>query len=136
MKRKISHKGARKKGHDFERYVASRFVDAGWTKAKRHLEYQPGTQQGFDLDGTYPFKVQCKKHAKYVNPSLISEINPVNPGDIPVLVTAGNNKEPLACLSFDSFLLLSRAASLYYDLQAKTLNNAEKIKVIEGPKGD
>lgn len=55
-------KAPRLKGHSWEREVANDLKDAGFTKAKRLLEYQEGV--GVDIENAEPFAIQCKNLAK------------------------------------------------------------------------
>lgn len=102
--RKISGKGCRTKGHDFERWCAEQFRKV-FPNAKRHLEYQLEDCQGIDLDETGEYKIQCKRGKRYAPLTAIKEIQlcPIE-GGIPVLVTQGNYTEPLACLPLKDFL--------------------------------
>jgi hypothetical protein len=102
----ISGRGCRTKGHSFERWCAEQFRKV-FPDAKRHLEYQAGEALGRDLANTGDYLVQCKRGRKYCNPSRIEEIqiDPIECG-IPVLITKGDDKEPLACLPLSSFLKL------------------------------
>jgi len=69
-------KAQRTKGHSYERNKAIDFREAGWPKAKRHLEYQScEAELGQDLDNTYPFLVQCKAVKNSPSPnSLLAQI--------------------------------------------------------------
>ncbi len=99
----------RDKGLNFEREVARLFERAGWKGARRMLEYHAKDAKGIDLQHTEPFKVQCKKTAKYVPLSTINEIQCDREfGEIPVLVAAGNNQEPMAVLPLSDFMKLVR----------------------------
>lgn len=104
--KRLDGRGCRAKGHSFERWTAIEFQKV-FPEAKRHLEYQASEAQGIDIDNTGIYKVQCKRGKKYSNPSAIEEIIicPIE-GGIPVLVTKGDNKEPLACIPFSHFLEL------------------------------
>ena len=93
-------KSARTKGHSFERAIANEFVELGWKEAKRHLEMQFQEAQGFDLDNTYPFKVQCKKWKDYCPISTMKEIS-FKAGEIPVLITAADYKDPMVVLKWE-----------------------------------
>jgi hypothetical protein len=99
---------SRNKGHSFERLIAKKFRPI-FPDAKRHLEYQKSEARGFDLDGVGEYKVQCKRGRKYANPSAIEEIQlcPIE-GGIPVLITQGDFKEPMAVLPLEHFLNLLR----------------------------
>jgi transcriptional regulator with XRE-family HTH domain len=99
-------KMSRTKGHSFERWVAIQFRSI-YPEAKRKLEYQKGECIGIDLDNVGPYLVQCKRGKKYASLSAIDEVE-VDPieGGVRVLVTKGDNKEALACISLDHFLHL------------------------------
>lgn len=104
--RKISHKGARQKGHNFEREIANALVSV-FPNARRQLEYHADDANGCDIQNTEPYLIQCKRFSKYVNPSKISEvICDRSLGDVPILVTKGDNLEPLAILPFTELVRL------------------------------
>lgn len=101
-------KSARRKGHNFEREVVNKFRGIGWSKAKRHLESQGNIEhQGIDLDNTYPFAIQCKSREEYVSINTIEEIKPDN-GYIPVLITKGTRKLPMAVMPLAEFYKLAK----------------------------
>mgnify|MGYP001321773299 CR=1 FL=1 len=106
MGRKLNGRGCRKKGHDFERWVANKFKKL-YPTARRHLEYQDSQAIGSDIAECGDYKVQCKRGRRYAALSAIEEIQicPIE-GGIPVLVTKGDNKEPLVAMPFDHFLKL------------------------------
>lgn len=110
--RRISHAGARKKGHAFERFVAHKFRDIGFIDCERQLEYQINQCKGVDLKNAGPFMVQCKKLAKYASINTINEIVVTETdrdfGQIPVLITAGDNLPPMAVLDLEDFLRLAK----------------------------
>jgi hypothetical protein len=108
----MSGKASRNKGHNFERAVANKFADAGYTKARRHLEYHEDDCHGVDLDNTGPFKVQCKAHKNYVSINTINEIKDLKQGEIPVLITKGDRLEPMAALPAKDFYNLVEAFTL------------------------
>jgi hypothetical protein len=95
---------SRRKGHDFERFCAE-LLRPYFPKARRQLEYHQNDCLGVDLADTGPFLFQCKKRAAYVSVQTITEIVP-QPGKIPVLITAGDNLEPMVVLPFKHFLEL------------------------------
>lgn len=96
----------RKKGHQFERDIAIKFREI-FPGARRHLEYQDGECFGVDLAKTDPYKVQCKKLAQYASVNTIFEVQCDEMlGDVPVLVTAGDNKPAMAVIPLDEFLRL------------------------------
>lgn len=96
----------RAKGLDFERKVANAFRLAGWLGAKRHLEFQQAEAQGFDLDGTEPFRIQCKRLAAYAPVATMGEIKPA-PGVVPLLVTKPDDGPAMVVLRFTDFIALA-----------------------------
>jgi len=104
--KKISGKGCRAKGHSFERWVAESLRKV-FPEAKRHLEYHARDADGRDIENTGAYLFQCKRNRKYASLSAIKEIQicPIE-GGIPVLVTKGDNEQPLACLPYSEFLRL------------------------------
>jgi len=104
--KKLSGKGCRTKGHSFERWVAETLRKI-FPDAKRHLEYHARDADGRDIEHTGAYLFQCKRNRKYSSLSAIKEIQvcPIE-GGIPVLITKGDNEEPLACLPYDHFLKL------------------------------
>lgn len=101
-------RASRKKGHQFERDVAIMFRGI-FPGARRQLEYHEDDCLGVDIAGTGRWKVQCKKLRDYAPISRIREVqcNRVL-GDVPILVTAGDNKEPMAVLPLEDLLYLIR----------------------------
>jgi len=68
---------SRSKGKNYENYIARMFREAGWTDAKRHLEFQSEeAAEGRDLDNTEPFAVQVKCWKKAPPITAIMEIVP------------------------------------------------------------
>ena len=102
-KRKISHAGARQKGLDFEREVA-KMLRHIYPKCERQLEFQQSQAAGVDLRGTDPYKIQCKRKARYDSILAIEEVVTTSPNDVPVLITKGDKKKPVAVLYLDDFI--------------------------------
>lgn len=77
MKKPISAKGRRVKGHAFERKIAVDFQEMGFDaitkRASRGGDWST-SDEGIDLVGTEPFAVQCKRYADYVPVGTIEEI--------------------------------------------------------------
>lgn len=99
---------SRTKGHSFERWtaIALRVV---YPSCRRHLEYQDAEANGIDLVNTGPYKVQCKRGKKYASLSVIKEVQADEMmGEVPVLVTKGDNERVLAVLPFEEFIDLLR----------------------------
>jgi hypothetical protein len=111
MKRSKSQNArrSRRKGHQFERDVAIalRLV---FPEARRHLEYQDAESgKGIDLVETGYYRFQCKKLADYAPINRIREVQcDEELGEVPVLVTAADGKEPMAVLPFTHLLRLIR----------------------------
>jgi hypothetical protein len=105
-------RSARRKGHQFEREtaVALRGIFPG---ARRQLEYHADDALGVDVQGTGRYKFQCKKYKNYAPISCLSEVQCAEAlGEIPILVTAGDNLRAVAVLPFADLLdLISRAES-------------------------
>lgn len=104
MERAMSGKRNRAKGLEFERKVANLFKEI-YPGARRWLENHKDDAKGIDIVGTDPFKIQCKKLHQYVSVNTIREIQ-CSPelGDVPVLITAGDNQAPMAVLALSDFL--------------------------------
>lgn len=101
----MSGKRSRTKGHSFERWAAIKFRSV-FPKACRHLEYQEGDANGVDLKNTGDYRVQCKAYKDY---APINKIREIKESGIPVLLTKGDNKTPMAVIPFEHFLhLLSK----------------------------
>lgn len=70
--------GARRKGHAFERACAHEWQEMGWEGARTTRAARGGdwslTDNGTDLEGTWPFAVQCKRLKQYVSVNTIEEI--------------------------------------------------------------
>ena len=109
-KKSPSQKGkhARRKGHQFERDIANA-LRVVFPNARRQLEYHQDDAKGVDIQGTGNYYFQCKRFKAYAPLSAITEIQ-CEPsfGDVPVLVTAGDNKPALACLPFEELVRLLR----------------------------
>jgi hypothetical protein len=94
---------ARRKGHDFERWVANE-LRVVFPKARRHLEnHEDDAKQGVDLMGTGGYCFQLKKLKAY---APINNIRQIKKAGTPVLVTAGDGLEPMAVLPFKVFVRL------------------------------
>lgn len=100
---------SRTKGHSFEREIAAELREF-FPEARRHLEYHSRDANGVDVSHTGEFKIQCKRGRKWHSISAIEEIQCDQVlGDVPVLVTKGDNKPIMAVLHWDDFKRLLRA---------------------------
>jgi len=121
-------KSARTKGFSFEREIAIAFRKIGFPDARRQLEYQENQCKGIDLADTGRYKVQCKKLKAYASVNTIREIQITefdrDAGDVPVLITAGDRQEPMACLPLKNFLELVHTENLHGAEISKTIRSA------------
>lgn len=102
----MSGRWGRTKGLSFERKIAI-LLRPIFPKARRHLEYQDAEANGCDLVETGHYKIQCKKLKKYSSITAIQEVQCSRElGEVPVLITAGDNQEPMAVLPLSEFLKL------------------------------
>lgn len=96
----------RQRGINFERWLVNK-VKHIWPNAQRQLESQQGF--GYDLANTGNFRFQCKAYKDYCP---ISKINEIPDGDyVPVLVTKGDRKKPMAVLPLDELIKLIEVRS-------------------------
>lgn len=99
-------KASRVKGFAFERKIAIA-LRVVWPNARRHLEYQDAVCFGVDIAETDQWKFQCKKLKSYASVNTINEVKCDRMiGEVPVLVTAGDNLEAMAVLPFDELVRL------------------------------
>jgi len=85
----------RTKGHSFERFIA-KLLKPFFPQAKRHLEYQMSSCDGYDIDGTTPFKIQCKAYNKIAVYKWLEEIKiNSNNNEIPLLICKADHKKPI-----------------------------------------
>lgn len=125
-------KAQRVKGYTFERKIAQLFKSIGFKDAKRHLEFQYQEAMGYDLDGTHPYYIQCKKHKAYVPINTIEEVKtPV--GGIPVLITEPDRKRALVAIYLDDFInLLKLVKGLEHEPSSKTTESTSTITDSDG----
>lgn len=126
--RRVSHKGARAKGLQFEREIAQ-LLGHIFPEAERQLESQASSCNGIDLQGTDIIAIQCKNHAGYCSVSTIKEIHLKDPSHIPVLVTKGIRQAPMAVLPFEKFVTLLEIA---YGHSPRLVNPYSKASVEPG----
>lgn len=99
-------RSARAKGHGFERYIANTLKHI-FPNARRLLENHKDDAKGVDILHTGLYRFQCKKYRKYVNPSRIKEVQCDELlGEVPVLITAGDNQRALAIIPYEELLRL------------------------------
>jgi len=98
----VKGKGARIKGHSWERKVVNDLKDID-DSVKRLLEYQEG--KGYDIDTSLPYLIQCKSK-KQIN--WISALNEVPEVDkkIPIVIGKVTNKGEYAFLRWSDLLKL------------------------------
>lgn len=101
--RKVKNPAA--KGKQFERDIANALGHI-FPEAQRMLEYQASNVIGVDIEGTYPFMIQCKNRQNYVPISTIDEVKTQYEHEIPVLITKGIRMEAMAVLPFQKLVTL------------------------------
>lgn len=100
-------KGARRKGHQFERDCAAFFVRCGFPDARRQLEYHENDANGKDLQGIDPFAVQCKCLEGSISPfAVLAEIKGKG---FKVAMVKRSNKGWYAALDPEAFAYLLEA---------------------------
>lgn len=111
----------RKKGHNFERETAEKLRKI-FPDARRQLEYHIADCNGVDLMDTGYYRIQCKRTKKYVNPSVIEEIQITEPRiQVPILITKADHKPALAVIPLNELIrLLDITENFAYDLCSKT----------------
>jgi hypothetical protein len=104
---------SRRKGHQFERDIANKLKEI-WPNARRHLEnHEDDAKEGKDLLGTGDFKFQLKRLKRYAPINCIDELKVDRLlGDVPILITAGNNLEAMAVMPFDDLVWLLKKAGV------------------------
>lgn len=105
---RVSAKGrsSRSRGLTFERSMVDALRPV-FPSVKRHLEFQKSEANGYDLDNTDHFRIQCKRMARYAPLTKIQEvICDEELGEVPVLITAGDGLPPLVCLPLEEFVRL------------------------------
>lgn len=103
---------SRNKGLNFEREtaIALRCV---FPDARRLLENHADDARGVDILHTGRFKFQCKRGRKYASFTALKEIQCDQAlGEVPVLVTRGDNAPCLVALPWDDFLDLLKLAEI------------------------
>ena len=113
-KRRISHRGARNKGLSFEREISNIFKPF-FQFAKRHLEFQKDeARYGVDISNTGKLRIQCKANVDYCPISKLEEVNAslLEKGEMPVLITKGNQKAPVVVMYLDDFLEILEGTQL------------------------
>lgn len=99
----------RQKGHSFERFIAKVFRHLGYDKAHRQLEFQINNAHGIDIAESGIYAIQCKKTKKYVPMNTIQEVK-YKAGQIPMLIAAGDNEEPLVTIPLWAFIALEKSS--------------------------
>lgn len=96
---------SRTKGATFEREVAARFKAVFGDDVKRRLGQ--ARDSGHDIDGTWPFVVECKRRAKIGVTPWFAQATVASarvPGGIPIVVMRADNEKPLVVITLDDFL--------------------------------
>lgn len=91
----------RKKGHDFERWVAAELRKAGYPDAKRGFQTRGGTAEAADVEGT-PFYIECKHRAKLSWNDRCEAWRQAARncgGAMPIAITKANREKPMVTLA-------------------------------------
>lgn len=118
----MSGRRSRNKGLNFERTIAQELRKIGFPKACRQLEYQEGL--GIDIAHAGIIDIQAKAYKDYAPISKINEV-PKKKGRVPVLVTKGDHKTPMAVLPFEWFLKFYKAYNTHIEEEN---NETERIR--------
>lgn len=100
---------SRTKGHSFEREIA-KALRGIFPEARRHLENHSADANGVDLMHTGHYRMQLKRLRKFASLSAIKQVTADElMGEVPVLITKGDNERILVALPFEEFVrLISR----------------------------
>lgn len=97
---------SRVKGKSFENQIA-KLLRPIFPNVRRLLENHADDANGVDLLHTGPYKIQCKAYKQYAPLTKIEEVQCEEMlGDVPVLVTKGNNRRILVAIPIEEFLRL------------------------------
>lgn len=97
---------SRLKGKSFELKIAN-FLKPIYPNCRRLLENHADDAQGVDLLHTGPYRIQCKSYRQYAPLTKIEEVQcDEMMGEVPLLVTKGNNKRILVAMPIEEFLRL------------------------------
>lgn len=97
---------SRNKGKSFENQVCKLFRPI-YPNARRLLENHADDANGVDLLHTGPYRIQCKAYKQYAPLTKIKEVQCEELlGEVPVLVTKGNNQRILVAIPIEEFLRL------------------------------
>ncbi len=111
MKRRVSGRGARRKGHDWEREVACLFAGVFGPAVRRGLQYRDGAD-ATDVVGVPGWWIECKK-GRRPNPirALRQAIAATGQSKLRlVAICREDGREPTATLLLADFVLLLREA--------------------------
>mgnify|MGYP003151802487 CR=1 FL=1 len=107
-------KSERTKGHSFERWLAREFRELGYEDARRHLEYQDGEANGYDLAGTGQIKVQAKAYKRMPNIPKAMALIEHGPDDIPMVISKIDRKGIYATIPWEDMKLLIKAWKIIF----------------------
>ena len=100
--------GVRRKGHNFERWVARQLREIFGAQVKRGIQTREGGSEAGDVVGT-PFHIECKVGKKHSpRAALAQSTQDASPGLIPIAVIKDDRKPPFVVMSFEDFLDLAR----------------------------
>lgn len=97
---------SRNKGKAFENQIAQALRPI-FPNARRLLENHADDANGVDLLHTGPYRIQCKAYRQYAPLAKIEEVQcDEMMGEVPILITKGNNKRILVAMPIEEFLRL------------------------------
>jgi hypothetical protein len=96
----------RRKGHDFERWVARRLRETlPGCEAKRGYQSRGGGAEAADVVSTLPYHIECKRGRKpLVRAALEQAMGDAKPGMLPMAVIKDDRGKPFVCLDFEDLL--------------------------------
>jgi hypothetical protein len=105
----MNGRGARRKGHDFEREMVRTFAEVfGEGKVRRGLQYRDGAEAA---DVCTPiFAVECKRGARTNPRAALAQVVQANEGKgfVPVAVCKDDREDPFVVMRLDDLLELAR----------------------------
>jgi hypothetical protein len=102
-------RAVRARGSSFEREVAEKLRGV-FPNVRRLLENHKDDANGVDLLHTGLYRIQCKRMARYAPLTNIEQVTADEElmGEVPVLITKGDQKRILVALPLEEFVRLLR----------------------------
>lgn len=93
---------SKKKGNGFELECLHMWQDIFPEACTARFGDRSADAKGHDIINCEQFKIQCKRNRKYANPNKIEEVQ-IEDGEVPILMTRGDNKKTMVVLPADEF---------------------------------